>query len=66
MGVSSDLRGANLSNRSLQPFSHDYDLASHTTLIIFVNFIHELILILYMGLYSLRSIPNDRCLRNFS
>ena len=28
-------------NWSLQPFSHDYDLVSHTTYVVCVSFIHE-------------------------
>ena len=46
-------------NWSLQPFSQDYDLAPHTT--------HAVCVILYMsgGAYSLKSIPNDRFVRNF-
>ena len=42
-------------NWLLQPFSQDYGLASHSTHVVCINFIHE---------YSLTSTPNDKFLRN--
>ena len=51
----------NHSRGSLQLFSQDYDLVSHITYVVYVNFNTWLVLT-----YSLKSIPNDRFLRNFS
>ena len=47
-------------NMSLQPFTLDYDLASHTTYVVCT-------LILYMsgGICSLRSTPNNRLFEKF-
>ena len=47
-------------NWSLQPFSKDYDLATHITYVLYANFIRE-----WLILYSLTSTPNDSFLRNF-
>ena len=50
-----------INNWSLQPFRYDYDLASYSTYVVCVNFIHK-----YRGNCSLNLTLNDRFLRNFS
>ena len=45
-------------NWSLQPFSQDYDLVSDTIYVVSVSFLYEW--------RDLKSIPNNRFLRNFS
>ena len=45
---------------SLPSFCHDYDLVSHPTYVVCVNFITV------QGTYSLNSFPNDKFLRNLS
>ena len=47
-------------NSSLQLFSQDYGLASHTTYVMSVKFIYK------WGKYSLNSTPNDRYLKSIS
>ena len=42
----------------LQPFNHDYGLASHTTYVVCVNFIHKSWDLLF-------NVPNNRFLRHF-
>ena len=62
-----------------QPFSLDYTLASHTTFVVYVNFIHEwrdqktrtqtltvAYLLINRRTYSLKSTINDRCLKSYS
>ena len=48
-------------NWPLQLFSQDYDLISHTTYVVCVNFIHK-----WQVTYSLKSLPKGRYLRNLS
>ena len=47
-------------NWSLQPFSHNYDLASHSTYVVCVSFY------LKDGTYSLQSAQKNRLVRSFS
>ena len=44
----------------MQAFSQDYDLVSHSTYVVCVNFIRE-----WRDLQFKKSIPNDRFMRNF-
>ena len=48
-------------NWSLQAYSPDYDLASHTSYVVCVNFLY-----ISKGRYSLKSTRNDRFLKSFS
>ena len=53
-------------NKSLQPFSMDYDLVSHTTYVMLRGHSRAThVPLTYGGTYSLKSTPNDRFLRIF-
>ena len=65
--ISNMLHGIGISitfihNWSLQLFSWNCDLASHTIYVVCVNFLN----FLHDVLHSIKSIPNDRFLRSFS